>query len=151
MGDAEGGGVGNLPLGGKGPEEYRVELPVRENLGVPDLVAAGEDHVIGKLRCPQLRQALIVMRGNAQSGAGKLLKPLIPGLQWPVVQGRMDVMGGGPNACGALEEAVVLVDIIVNDLTFAPQALYSLLRGAGLEQRTVMMDMIKGHKSCFQG
>ena len=60
-GDAEGGGVGNAALLRKGAEEHRVEPAVRENFRIPDLVAAGEDQVIGQFRGGQLVKAFIAM------------------------------------------------------------------------------------------
>ncbi len=50
-GDAEGGGVGNAALLGKRAEKHRVKAAVRENFRVPDLVAAGENHIVGQ--CPR--------------------------------------------------------------------------------------------------
>ena len=57
--DAEGGRVGNAALLRKGAEEHRVEPAVRENFRIPDLVAAGEDQVIGQRPLGQLVKAPI--------------------------------------------------------------------------------------------
>ena len=148
--DAEGGGVGDLPPVGEITEEHRVEPAVWKDLGVPDLVAAGEDHIVGQLRRPQLLQTLEAVGGDPQMLPGKGLEPAVPGLQRPVVQGGVGVVGGAAQALGGLEEGVVLIDIVVNDLTLASQGLHRPLRGAGLEQGAVVMDMVKGHKSDLQ-
>ena len=58
-GHAEGWCVGNAALLGKRTEKHRVEPAVREDLGVPDLVAAGEDQVIGQRPLGQLVKAPI--------------------------------------------------------------------------------------------
>ena len=51
----------------------------------------------------------------------------------------------------AMEQVVVLVYIIINDLTFAAQRFHRPLCGIRLQKRAVMMDVVKGDKSCFQG
>ena len=149
-GDTEGGGVGDLPLIGEGAEEHRVEPAVREDLGVPDLVAAGEDQVVGQLCRPQLLQALIAVPADAQPLPGKALKPLVAGLERGIVQCGVGVVGSTAQAGGTAEEAVILVDVVVDDLALAAQGFHRPLRGIGLKQRPVMVDMVKGHKSCFQ-
>ena len=57
--NTEGRCVGNAALLGKRTEKHRVEPAVREDLGVPDLVAAGEDQVIGQRPLGQLVKAPI--------------------------------------------------------------------------------------------
>ena len=90
------------------------------------------------------------MAGDAQVLLGKLLEPLVAGLQRRVVQGGVNVGGGTAQAGGSAEEVVVLVDVIVHDLALAAAALHGALRGVGLEQGAVVMDMVKGDKSCLQ-
>ena len=40
--------------------------------------------------------------------------------------------------------------VVIHDLALAAAALHRALRGVGLEQGAVMMDMVKGDKSCLQ-
>ena len=150
MGDAEGRRVGDLPPGGEGAEEHRVEPAVREDLRVPDLVAAGEDQVIGQLRAAQLLQTLEPVAGDAEIVPGKALEPLIAVPQGLVVQRRVDVRRRAAHAGGLAEQVVVLVDVIVDDLARTAQGLHRPLRGRGLQQRPIVVDMIKGDKSCLQ-
>ena len=148
-GDAKGWGIGDLPLVGEGPEEHRVEPAVGEDLRVPNLVTAGEQHIVGQLRLPQLLQALVAAAGNVQILPGKCLKPLVSGLQRAIVQGGVGVMGGASQAGGPLEQGVVLVHVVVDDLAFAPQGRHRPLRGVSLQHGAVVMDMVKGQQSCF--
>ena len=148
-GDAEGWGIGDLSLVGEGPEEHRVEPAVGEDLRVPNLVTAGEQHIVGQLRLPQLLQALVAAAGNVQILPGKCLKPLVSGLQRAIVQGGVGVMGGASQAGGPLEQGVVLVHVVVDDLAFAPQGRHRPLRGVSLQHGAVVMDMVKGQQSCF--
>ena len=150
MGDAEGRRVGDLPPGGEGAEEHRVEPAVREDLRVPDLVAAGEDQVIGQLRAAQLLQTLEPVAGDAEIVPGKALEPLIAVPQGLVVQRRVDVRRRAAHAGGLAEQVVVLVDVVVDDLAFTAQGLHRPLRGRGLQQRPIVVDMIKGDKSSLQ-
>ena len=53
-------------------------------------------------------------------------------------------------ARGLSEEIIVLIHEIVDDLTFASQRLHCPLRGRRLQQRSVMVDVIKGDKPCLQ-
>ena len=104
----------------------------------------------GRIRRPQLLQTLEAVGGDPQMLPGKGLEPAVPGLQRPVVQGGVGVVGGAAQALGGLEEGVVLIDVVVDDLALAPQGLHRPLRGAGLEQGSVVVDMVKGHKSDLQ-
>ena len=149
-GNAEGGGVGDLPPVRKGAEKHRVEMPVRENLRVPDLVAAGEDQIVGQFCVAQLLQALKAVAGDAQMIFGEFFKPLVAGLQSLVMQGRVGIRRQAAQTRGSAEQGVILVDIIVYDLALRPQGLHSPLGRRRLQQGTVMVDMIKGDKSCFQ-
>lgn len=83
LGNPKGGGVGNFALFRKDAKKHRVEPTIREDLRVPDLVAAGEDQVIGKLRAPKLLQICKLMGRNAQIFAGKCLKALIAAFRGP--------------------------------------------------------------------
>ena len=64
--DTERGGIGDLPFIGERTEKHRIKMPVRENLRVPDLIAAGENHIIGQFRRGQLLHALKPVVGDAQ-------------------------------------------------------------------------------------
>ena len=75
-GHTEGGGVGDFPQRGKGAEEHRVKPPVGENDGVPNLVAAGDQQVIGQLRLTQFLPAFVAVGSQVQVSLGKRLKPL---------------------------------------------------------------------------
>ena len=81
---------------------------------------------------------------------GKFLKPVIPGLQRPVMQRGMGVGEQGGGAGRPAVEGVILIDVVVNDLALAPQGLHGANRGRRLELGAVVMDVIKGHKSRFQ-
>ncbi len=75
---------------------------------------------------------------------------MVTGLKRLVMKGRVGVHGGGGQAVGPAEEVVVLIDVIVYNLTFSAQGLHRPLRGRRLEQCSVMVNVIKGDKSCFQ-
>ena len=81
---------------------------------------------------------------------GKGLEPLMAGLQGAVVQGGVGIVGSTAQAGGPLEQGVVLIYVVVDDLTAAPQGLHRPLRGVGLQHGAVVMDMIKGQQSCLQ-
>ena len=98
----------------------------------------------------QLLQALKPMAGDAQVVPGKLLKPLVAALQGLVMQGGMGVRRKASQARGLPEKGVVLIDIIVQNLALRPQGLHGPLGSRRLQQGAVMMDMIKGDKSCLQ-
>ena len=149
-GDAEGGSVGDAALFRKGAEKHRVEPAVRENFRIPDLVAAGEDQVIGQLRGGQLVKAPIAVRRNVEMVPAELLKPPVALREGLVMQGGVDIVGGGAQASGPLEESVVLVDKVVHDLAVPAEMLHGPLRGRRLKQGPVMVNMIKGDKSRFQ-
>ena len=150
MGDSERGGVGNLSPGREGPEEHRVKVAVREDLGVPDLVAAGENEIIGQFGVLQFLKTLKPVAGDTQILFCKGLKALVAVFQRSIMQGRVNIRRGAAEAGGLAEKGVVLIDVVVNDLARSAAALYGALCGISLQQRTVMMDMIKGDKSCFQ-
>ena len=131
--NTEGRCVGNAALLGKRTEKHRVEPAVREDLGVPDLVAAGEDQVIGQRPPGQLVKAPIAAIRDPQMVPAELLKPPVTLRQRLIVQGRVSVMGGGTQAGGPLEQGVVLIDEVVNDLAVPAKALHSPLCGRRLK------------------
>lgn len=149
-GHAEGGSVGDLPQGGERAEKHRVEAPVRENGGIPDLVAAGDQQVIGQLRPAQLLPALIAPVRQSKKGAGKVLKPLPAPPDGGVVQGVVSVAGRQGRAGRRAEDAGILVDEIVDGLALPPQGLQGPLGGGGLEDGPVVVEMIKRKQSRFQ-
>ena len=150
VGNSKGGGVGNVPPVGERAEKDRVKPAVRENLWVPDLVAAGENHIIGQRRVPQLRKASKPVGRDAQMFLRELLKPLIPAAQSLVMQGGMNVGGGAAKTGGPAKKGIVLVDKIVNDLTGVAQGFHRPFRGRSLQGGSIVVDMIERDKSCVQ-
>lgn len=65
------------------------------------------------------------------------------------MQRRVRVCGGAAKPRWFSEQSVILIYIIIQNLAFAAQALHRPLRGIGLEQRAVMVDVVKGDKSDF--
>ena len=149
-GHAEGGGVGDLPQGGEGAEEDGVKAPVGEDDGVPDLVAAGDQQVVGQGGAPQLLQAPVAARRQGQVGLGEGLEPQPALPQGRVVEGAVGVPGGPAGAGRGLEDADVLVDEIVDGLAVPAQGGQGPLGGHGLENGPVVVQMVEGDKSRFQ-
>ena len=81
---------------------------------------------------------------------GKALEPLVAVPQRLVVQRRVDVRRRAAHAGGLAEQVVVLVDVVVDDLARTAQGLHRPLRGVGLEEGAVVMNMVKGDKSGLQ-
>ena len=148
--DAEGGGIGDFPQRGKGAEEDGVKAPVGEDDRVPNLVAAADQQIIGQPGLPQLRQALIAVRRQAEMGLGEGLKPLPAPFQGGIMKGVVGVVGGPAGGGGRLEDADVLIDKVVNGFAIPAQGGQGPLGGRGLKNRPVMVEMIKGDKSRFQ-
>ena len=79
-GDAEGGGVGDLPPRREGAEEDGIEAVIREDGGVPDLIAAGEVDIVGEVRRLQLLKAPVAVRRQAELPGLEGVKALLAAL-----------------------------------------------------------------------
>ena len=79
-GNTEGGGVGDLPPRREGAEEDRVEAVIREDGGVPDLVAAGEVDIVGEAGGFQLLKAPVAVRRQAELPGLEGVKALLAAL-----------------------------------------------------------------------
>lgn len=123
-GDAEGRRIGDAASVGKAAEKHRVKAPVREDFGIPYLVTAGNDEVVGQ-RLPRQRVKVLKAAGrNPQVLPAELLKPLIPAAQRRIVQGGVGIVGGGTEAGGTAEQRIVLIDKVVNDLAVPAEVLH---------------------------
>ena len=148
--DPKGRRVGNAPFPGKDSEKHRVETAVREDLRIPDLVAAGQDQIIGQFRVRQRVKTIIVMRGDAEMIPAELFKPAVALCQSLVVEGGVGVVGGGTKAGRPFEQGVILINEIVHDLAVPAEAFHGPFRGCRLKQSAIMMNMVKCDKSRFQ-
>ena len=90
-GQSERGRVGDFPRRGEHTEKYGVKTPVRENQRVPNLVAPGDEQVIGRIRFPQVVETLVTPLPDAENTLFKVVETVIAALHGGIMQGGMNV------------------------------------------------------------
>ena len=150
--DPKAGGVGNPAfLPGEGQQEGGVELLVLKNIGVPNLVAARQEHVAVRGLRRQLPGGGILPGGQRHLPGYEVLKPLEPPLKRGVMEGGVSIGGQVPHGAPALEHPVgphSMGQAVVDDLTLRPQGLHRPHGGIRLELCAVVVGKVEGDESC---